>query len=145
MNRLILTYDPEDGNHGRLTAKVESDGFVGHSSAWFSVKQLDAFGDALLAFPITADSKPSLGGGFWKNDSLDQAHITICIEPAGPRGDLRVIVALAMPPWDLGRVDQNSVRAQFFIKYSDLDAFLPVYREMVAGREKEIRLEASPT
>ncbi len=145
MNRLILSYDPEDGYHGELTAKVESDGFVGQSSAWFGVKQLDAFGDALLAFPITSYAKPSLGGGFWENGTLDQTHISICVEPAGPRGALRVIVALATPSWDLGRVDQHSIRAQFLIKYGDIDAFLPLYREMIAGRESSACLEASPT
>lgn len=145
MNRLVLQYNPEDIYHGEIKIKVESDGFSGHSSAWFSKNQLDQFGNALMKFPITSEAKPLLEGGFWEHGALDQTHVSICIEPAGPRGALRVIVALATPSWDLGRVDLHNVRARFLIKYSDLDNFLPSYREMVVGRKRSATLEALPT
>jgi len=146
MQRLTLSYDPEDGWHGELTAAVQSGGFAGRSAAWFSIGELRAFSDKLGAFPITSGEEPALGGGFWKNDDeLDQTHLSIRIEPAGPRGKLRVKVALATPSWDLGRSDQHSVQAQFPVNYADLGTFQQDFSSLLNGEAQEAVLEATPT
>jgi len=146
MQHLMLSYDPEDDSHGKLTAKVQSEGFAGRSAAWFGIERLRAFGEALQAFPITNGDEPTLRGGFWKNNNeLDQTHVSIRIEPAGPQGRLRVKVLLATPSWDLGRCDQHSVQAQFLVNYSDVGAFQRDFLAMLEGELSEARLAATPT
>ena len=145
MNRLTLSYNSEDSWHGELTAKVSSEGFCGQSAAWFGIEQLRAFGETLKAYPILTGQEPSLGGGFWKDDQLDQTHVSIRIEPTGPRGNLHVRVILATPAWDLGRSDRHSVEAQFLINYAELDDFQRQFSALLTGETVEACLKTTPT
>ncbi len=146
MQRLILSYQPEDERHGEITAHVESGDFAGRSSAWFSMEQLRVFGEALATFPIVPGKELTLAGGFWSDDDkLDQTHISIRIEPVGLRGELRLWVALATPVWPQGKPDQNGVQVAIMLSYSDLDAFHKAFAALLDGSLREARLEAAPT
>ena len=146
MQRLTLLYRPEDERHGEVTALVESGTFAGRSSAWFSMEKLRAFGEALDTFPIVAGQEPTLAGGFWDDgDKLDQTHVSIRIEPVGPRGELRLRVALATPDWSHGKSDQHSVQVEIFVSYSDLGAFRGDFAALLDGAVREACLEAAPT
>jgi len=146
MQRLTLLYQPEDERHGEVTAHVESGAFAGRSSAWFSMEQLRAFGETLDTFPIVPGQEPTLAGGFWNDDdNLDQTHVSIRIDPAGPRGELRLRVALATPDWSHGESNQHGVQVGFILSYSDLGTFRRDFAALLDGKLREACLEAAPT
>lgn len=145
MSRLTLSYAPEDEWHGELTANVTSEGFSGESAAWFGMEQLKAFNERLKAFPIPAGQEPSLGGGFWENDQLKEAHVSIHIEPAGSRGQLRVNVILAKPPWELNGPEKHSVAAHFLVNYADLGVFQAQFSALLNGDHTKAHLENVPS
>ncbi|WP_132741964.1 hypothetical protein [Sphingomonas sp. PP-F2F-A104-K0414] len=146
MQRLTLSYQPEDERHGEITAHVENGAFSGRSSAWFSMEHLRAFGETLDTFPIVPGKELTLAGGFWSDDDkLDHTHISIRIEPAGLRGELRLWVALATPVWPQSKPDHNGVQVAIMLSYSDLDAFRRAFAALLDGSLREACLEAAPT
>lgn len=145
MNKLSLSYAPEDEWHGELTANVTSDGFYGKSAAWFSMEQLKAFNELLKAFPIPAGQEPSLGGGHWDNDQLSEPHISIRIEPTGTRGQLGVNVMLAKPPWDSESPEKHSVAVHFLVNYGDLSVFQAQFSALLNGDTNQAYLENAPS
>jgi hypothetical protein len=146
MQRLTVLYAPEDEWHGELVTSVQSGVFAGGSAAWFGIDQLRAFSEELGAFPIAPQGGPTLNGGFWSNDTESaETHVSIRIEPEGPRGRLRVDVLLATPSWNPARSDQHSVRARFLVNYADLGAFQRDFAAMLNGKALEACLEATST
>jgi hypothetical protein len=146
MQRLTVLYQPEDEWYGEIIAHVESGAFAGRSSAWFSMERLRAFGETLDTFPIVLGQEPTLAGGFWNgDDTLDQTHVSIRIEPAGLRGELRLRAALATPDWPHGKSNQHGVQVAIILSYSDLAAFQRDFTALLDGKLQEACLEAAPT
>jgi hypothetical protein len=99
-----------------------------HGSPWSSYERL---------------AKPST---HWNDDdNLDQTHVSIRIDPAGPRGELRLRVALATPDWSHGESNQHSVQVGIILSYSDLGAFRRDFAALLDGKLREACLEAAPT
>lgn len=145
MQRLTLSFDTDDGLDGELKAIVESKDFKGKSAAWFSIHQLKAFSELLGSYPIVPGKEPILAGGFWKDDELDQPHVSIRIEAAGSQGKLLVKVALATPVWGSEPSDHHSVQAHFLVNYADLGVFQCDFSLLLDGKASEARLETTAT
>jgi hypothetical protein len=146
MQRLTILYRPEDERHGEIIAHVESGAFAGRSSAWFSMERLRAFRETLDTFPIVPGREPTLAGGFWNDDDkLNQTHVSIRIEPAGLRGELRLRVTLATPDWPHGKSSQHGVQVAIILSYSDLHAFQRDFAALLDGKLREACLKAAPT
>ena len=146
MQRLTLLYQPEDEWHGVIVAHVESGAFAGRSSAWFSMERLRAFGEILETFPIVPGKEPALAGRFWTGDGTpDQMHVSIRIEPAGLRGELRLRVALASSDSRHEEGDHHGVQVAISLNYSDIVAFQRDFAALLDGNLPEACLEAAPT
>lgn len=146
INSLTLSYEPEDEWHGKLTARVASEGFAGRSSAWFGVERLRAFIDALGAFPISPGNEPTLEGGFWKDAAVSQSHLSLRIEPIGSRGALLLTTSLATPIWNTEKADlHHRVSSRFLVNYADLARFQSEFCTLLDGNAPEATLKASCT
>ena len=96
--------------------------------------------------PHCAGTEPTLAGGFWNDDDkLDQTHVSIRIEAAGPRGELRLLVALATPDGNFGKSTQHGVQVGIILSYSDLGAFQRDFAALLDGKLRTACLEAAPT
>ena len=125
MSHLILTYVPENEFDGELRVSLESAGYSGQGAAWFSIEQLGAFCTALSEFPLSANTPPSLNGGYWGHDGkVLQTHVGIAITPYDVRGSLVVSVELSAPIWEFEGHDlHRSVKSHFRTDYPSLDRF----------------------
>ena len=110
MKRLSISYKPEDISNGELTVTVQNEGFAGKSTAWFNIEKLRDFAEALGACPIVSGQEPVLLAGYWKDGKLDDTHVSIRIEPSGPRGKIRIKVILATPTLENNPLDTNIVQ-----------------------------------
>lgn len=145
MNRLRLTYKPDDDGAGELFVTASAGDFAGKSSAWIGERQLRQFEAALGAFPIEAGHEPMLEGGYWREGVLDRVHVRIRIAPGGPRGLVRVGVELATPQGSTpGPTMQNRVSLEFLVNYGDLSRFQSALGDHRAGIEAEAVLVQSP-
>lgn len=143
MNRLAITYSPDDDHHGEILAQVESGGFAGHGSAWFNLDQLKAFTNGLREYPLRAPLL--LEGGFFDGDKVREAHVSIRIEPLGKLGQLQLTVLLADAKAALNNDDpKQQVTARFLAAYNDLARFQVDFSAMIAGEKWEAVLESSP-
>jgi hypothetical protein len=134
VSTLTLTYSPEDEWHGEITAVVDSAGYIGRASAWFTVEELRSFADSLVEYPIKAEAPLSLNGGFWEDEAIDQIHVGISVVPYDSAGGLVVALRLATPVWtDAGRNRHHSLVAHLRTDYACLDAFRTSFISMVGG------------
>lgn len=141
MPSLTCTYRPEDEWHGEITAAVDSNGYIGQGSAWFSIDELRAFGAALNAYPITAGQPVLLQGGHWKDkqagekDEIDELHVGISVIPYDAVGGLVVTVRLARPVLQMhDRNLDHSLVAQLKTDYAYLANFCASYLALIEGR-----------
>jgi len=144
MNRLLLTYKPDDNGFGELFVTVSAGDFAGKSSAWIGENHLRDFETALGAFPIETGHEPMVEGGYWRDGVLDRVHVRIGVTPGGPRGLVCVSVELATPP-NPGQEPamQNRVAVQFLVNYGDLSRFQSSLRDHRDGIEPQAVLAQS--
>jgi hypothetical protein len=105
-------------------------------------------GFELLAKPSTHSPSCWDKSLLWPVDfgmALDQTHVSIRIEPAGLRGELRLRAALATPDWPHGKSNQHGVQVAIILSYSDLAAFQRDFTALLDGKLQEACLEAAPT
>jgi hypothetical protein len=126
MSKLSLRYqfdpsffDPKQtrDDFGRLSVLIETDRFSANGGFWVQWQDIEEFGEALAAFPLTADAPVVAQWGFNMQEG-DDLILRIEIAPANSRGDLvvRYEVADDYEP-------RERVRASFRTNYPDLDAF----------------------
>lgn len=143
-HKLILTYTPEDEVHGELRASIESAGYIGQGSAWFSAEKLHSFCAAIGEYPISSESPPSLNGGYWNDEGqvLVQTHVGLTVTPYDVRGSLLVSVQLSTPIWELeGHNLHRSVEAHFRIDYPSLQSFRASLVALVASEADAATLD----
>jgi hypothetical protein len=148
VNSLRLFYRPEDEQHGKLSATVESGEFRGLGSAWFQIEQLREFWRLAGAYPISADEEPYLAGGFWDDsgETLRQCHLSIQLSPYDRLGSIRVTVTLATPAQRGEAVDlQQAVTTRFRASYGDVDRFRAAFGAMLDGEAGDASLEGTAT
>lgn len=148
LKKITFRYKPDDDHHGELTAVVQSGDFAGKSAAWFSLAELRKFEMSLGAYPIgQGNARPLLMGGFFEDDSIDQAHLSLQIVPIGPRGLLSVKVLLATPVRETMPTEQerNTVSADFSVTYGDVSRFQSSLQTHLSGERDDAVLEQSST
>lgn len=134
-------YDDSDGT-GKLLADIETNGFAGRGGAWFGIAQVEDFADLIASFPLPADAKCSLAGGFWKDGKLDQEHLAIDVYPVDRRGHIGVQVRIATELWkESRRESQMKVTAEVITSYQPLLEFSKNLKSLVQGSTKEALLE----
>ncbi|WP_404366801.1 hypothetical protein AB5I39_11550 [Sphingomonas sp. MMS24-J45] len=126
MSKLTLSYqydssffDPKKprDDFGWLGARVETDRFSGNGGFWVQWQDVREFGEALSAFPITADH-PIVAQWGYDMQTGDDLILRIEIVPADKRGNLAVhfeVADYALP--------QNRARGSFTTNYTNLAAF----------------------
>lgn len=144
---LRLKIDIEDDGTARLSAKVMSQGFSGHGSAWVGVPDIEDFAHRLATtYPLEASNKLSLRGGYWDGAEpprLDQRHLSIEFYPIGFRGEIGCRVELATSVQSQDRPEsQHSVAVEFRTTYEGIKAFSTSMLHLVNGIEPEAVLEA---
>jgi hypothetical protein len=150
MAELRVTYAADGDGTGQLKGAVESEGFSGHGSAWFDRAHLKkTVIPALRAFPLSADTPPTIEGGFYDKDrrgALDQCHLRIMVEPYGSRGHLLLRVDLATEWWTTPNIDkQHSITVRFIVDYAALDQFATDLDRVLEGTCDEAILRSTTT
>jgi hypothetical protein len=137
---LWLAWALDEPDYGWLSCDAGSDGFAGWSEDFIGKKELLAFAKALEAFPIPADSPPSLLSG------VSLPPMPICIDisvrPTSATGELTVFVKLRSNPDDFD-VDRE-VTLSMQVEYAALPRFAAAIRAMVrqGGGEASLWAEA---
>jgi len=70
-------------------ARAAAKGFAGQGGASFSIEQIASFAEQLAKFPLPANPRPALTGGFWQKDrsgQLEQEHVGIEVYAVNHRG-----------------------------------------------------------
>lgn len=142
LSTLRLTLRPDTDGTAELFVEAASAGFAGRASAWFNVREIAEFAQALNAFPLPADDPPRLQGGFSEatrgKPTVVQEHVFLEIRRAGKRGTLAVEVRLATPHWN---GDPPSARRRaaftFLTDYRALQGFASAVGSLAAGTTDE--------
>jgi hypothetical protein len=112
-------FDPErqTDDFGRLSVDVETDCFSGEGGFWVQWRDVREFGEALSAFPITADNPIAAQWGYDMQEGEDLI-LRLEIAPANKRGDLAVRFEIADEHEPYCRT-----RGWFTTTYPNLDTF----------------------
>jgi len=140
---LRLKFEDDGDGTGKLCATVEARGFAGRGGAWFGINQVEKFAEAIGVYPLPADKRHVLSGGYWKSHRLDQEHFAIEISQIDRRGHIGVQVRIASELTESSRPQsQSMLRVEMYTTYERLRQFSDDLRALVhdAGG-KEILLE----
>lgn len=140
MSKLTLRYeydasffDPEQptDDFGRLSVEAVTDRFVGKGGFWVQWQDVKEFGEALAAFPITAEHPITAQWGYDMQEGEDLI-LPLEIAPANLRGDLAV-------RFEIADEDEPNcrVRGRFNTNYPDLDAFRSGITRLMASEAEE--------
>lgn len=142
---ILLSFRADDDGTGELVAEVQSGGFRGRGSAWFGKNQLHEFAAELRKYPLPADPRPTLAGGFWSQTEptqLEQAHLVIEAYPVGVRGQIGLRVKASRQLWERDRPEsQNQAIVEILSTYNRLQRFALDLDALVAGDAAEAVLE----
>lgn len=140
-----LTFRADDDGTGELTAEVQSDGFRGRGAAWFGKVQLHEFATNLRSYPLPAELRLSLVGGFWSQavpTNLEQTHLAIEAYPVGHRGQIGLRVKANGQLWERDRPEsQNQATVEILSTYARLERFARDIDRLVSGETPEAVLE----
>ncbi len=94
---LELRFRPDSDGTGELFASVRRDDFSGTGSAWFHLREIEAFGQLLATtYPLPPDRDISLRGGYWKSGAnppeLQDVLLGLTVYPVGSTGTLGIRV-----------------------------------------------------
>jgi hypothetical protein len=70
---LVATYSPDEDGTGKLCVSASTQGFSGHSAAWFATARLLEFAGSLSAFPIPDGTAFEIASGFRANERAGYA------------------------------------------------------------------------
>jgi hypothetical protein len=138
--------DDGDGT-GKLVACAEADGFRGEGSAYFDIKELEGFANAIALFPLPGnDKRLSIASGFCKKDGsgeLDQEHLAISVCPADARrGYIGIQVRMTTELWEGTRPEsQKSAKIEVVTTYEPLSRFSKDLLAVLQGKTREALLE----
>lgn len=143
---LRLTLKAELDGTGELFAEVQSNGFVGASSAWFGNQHLIEFAQELAAaYPLQGNSPLRLEGGFWSKSGavIEQLHVGLKFYPIDSVGRVGCRVSLNTPIHEQDRREsQASVTIELLTTYEQLNAFARALEMLAQGTSNEAVLEA---
>jgi len=143
---ISFRYEPEDEGHGKLMASAEVGDFTGIGEAWFTTETLRSFAEACKVCPLQAKNPPSLAGGYWDDGGniLEEAHLSIVLEPYNVGRSIRAIVQLATNSYTESERDvASSANIRFLLTYADLEAFASHFLLLISGRETSVALRSS--
>lgn len=136
---LRLSIEIDDDGTAELSAKAESMGFSGVGSAWFDIRYLADFAQALSStFPI--ETALELRGGYWAKDGsgLSEEHLGIRFYPIGGSGKIGCNVRLATQAMSHNRPEeQHSVQLELVTYYQELHDFAGALQKLAAGQTPE--------
>ena len=147
-NSLQLWFECDTDGAGELFAQVQSEGFSGHSSAYFGQKQIVEFAQRLAnTFPLSADEPLKLEGGFWSKRGAPilqlHVHFGICFCPIGHLGLIGCHVSLATPIYSESRIEEQSqVAVELHTHYELLRSFARSLEMLANGAIAEAVLHA---
>lgn len=107
MNALELRFAADTDQTGALTVRVCRGAFAGEGQAWFHLRELEAFGTALMnSFPLPEGEVLALRGGLWAQGAQPPAleHVLVGLEltALGPLGRLRLQVRVGEALYQAG-------------------------------------------
>ena len=145
MNLLRFRYEPDDNSCGRLIVKCEANDYAGRGQSWFSPDDLRDFAKATMSYPLSVESLPSLGAGFYdEQGGLKEIHVGILLEPHDKRGLVRATVRLATEVWRSEEQELfSSTVIRFLLTYADLSTFGPAFIDLIDGKADEVALLSS--
>jgi hypothetical protein len=144
-DQLQLEIALDDDGTAELFATVQAGPFSGHSSAWFDVARLIAFGNNLgESFPLR--DTLNLAGGFWGEAPgvLTEEHLGISFYPIGGAGRIGCHVRLASLQYDSNRPQsRQSVQVELHVTYAELQRFGPALVKLAQGQIQQAVLPAA--
>lgn len=130
-NKIAFRIENEDGEI-ELFVKLNIASFCGEGHAFFSRKDLNEFIEGLSRFPIDVMNPPVLTGGYWgQSGRVEQENVGISFIPKGNRGQIELIIRLAVPS------DENQMKAKYSCSttidttYSDVSSFVDSFRALI--------------
>jgi hypothetical protein len=133
----------EDMVHGELHAEFDVCGFSGKSSAWFTLSCLAEQARKFGQYPLYSANFPCIAGGVWNRnaDTIVQEHLHLSVSPSDSRGNLAMLVRLAVPYDDQSRINLRfSASAEFNTNYEQVAAFARDLESIANRRTKELVL-----
>ena len=127
MQRLSLRFTSDQAGDTQLRATVETQDFKGTGRYWLPTREMEAFCEALSAYPIPLGDSVS---GRWYEERL-----IIEVKAVNAVGDLIARVRIA----DFAN-DWNVCQLLLQVKYSSLDRFRNELRAIIAAGEGEATL-----
>lgn len=144
MNFMRLRYVRDDDWSGELTASIQSNGFAGCGSAWFSHSQIDDFLAQLEPCPIPDGDGPTLAGGYFNKDgSFLKKLLGIRIVAHNKTGVLRICVHLTSDS-AFGGEENQTLNAVLLATYADIASFKSALAAHLAGKTDEAELIGRP-
>ncbi|MFZ0136584.1 MAG: hypothetical protein WAK89_05980, partial [Candidatus Sulfotelmatobacter sp.] len=136
---LRLRFETDGDGTGKLTAGARYCGFAGSGGAWFSISRIDEYAGAIAEFPLPANKKLLLAGGFWKEGKLSQEHLALEVCQIDSQGHIGIQVRISSELWPgLRPESQRVARFEIVTTYERLRQFSKDLRELAHGKVEEI-------
>jgi hypothetical protein len=121
---LRIRFRRDNDGTGELTVEAASEGFLGRSSAWFSVAALEEFARAIAVFPLANERRPAITGGYCTPDRIEQEHVGITVYPIDALGHIGVQIRMATA-FERGMrpESQHSAKIEVLTTYAPLARF----------------------
>ncbi|HVJ18341.1 MAG TPA: hypothetical protein VM686_23135 [Polyangiaceae bacterium] len=130
-------YDDGDGS-GKLCVHVVVDRFSGEGGAYFGIEELERFAEQIAAYPLPAERRVSLAGGYWSSTEpgkLEDEHLGLEVYPVGRRGQIGVRARVATVIASNERSgSQNSAQIELLTTYEPMSRFARELTALVHGR-----------
>ncbi|MDJ0939909.1 MAG: hypothetical protein QNJ00_09095 [Woeseiaceae bacterium] len=141
---LRVRLSPDDYKNYELSAWVDSEGFSGQGSGWFSDTEILEFASGLLSVASFAKKEARLLGGPVGASMPGEYCLDIRAYPIDSLGHFGVQVALRRGLFDRERIEQcPSVMLEVVTDTSSLEQFGSGLRELLQGGRDEAVLGSS--
>lgn len=144
MNGLRIYIKAGDDNTGELFARFESNGFSGCGNAWFDLKSLAIQAELFAQYPLHLNPPPEIEGGYWNADAtkIEQVHLHVSAYPINSRGDIGLLIRVAMPYENPDRIGlEFSASVEFKTNYEQLRKFSTDLQSLALGHLEEVVFE----
>lgn len=131
-NKITFRIEYEDGEI-ELFVNLNISSFSGEGNAFFSRKDLDKFIESISKYPLDEINPPVLTGGYWSpgGERVEQENVGISFIPNGNRGQIELIIRLAVPFGENQMKTKYGCFASIETTYADVSSFAEHFRALI--------------
>jgi hypothetical protein len=131
-NKVIFRTENDDGEI-ELFVSLSVSKFSGESSAFFSRKTLNNFIEQVSKYPLDERNPPVLSGGYWDQEGVRvvQENVHVSFVPKGARGQIDLIVRLAVPFVEDQMKTKYGCFATIETTYAEVTNFAEKFRSLI--------------